>query len=172
MSTTTSLVSLRRIQQTIHGVRGHHVILDADIARLYQVETKVLVRAVNRNLNRFPPDFMFQLTKEEFLRCQGGTSRSKHGGRRYLPYAFTEQGVGMLASVLRSARAAQVNIEIIRAFVRMRELLNANDELKRKLDELERKYDGRFKVVFSALRKLMEPDQHKVTVGFARKEMG
>ncbi|HEY5948789.1 MAG TPA: ORF6N domain-containing protein [Kofleriaceae bacterium] len=160
---------MERIRERIHSIRGHHVVLDSDIAALYQVETKALVRAVQRNINRFPSDFMFQLTKEEFLRCQGGTSRGPgHGGRRYLPYAFTEQGVGMLASVLRSERAAQVNIQIVRAFVAMRQLLQSNDELRARLEELEKKYDGQFKVVFAAIRKLMAPGPTKPTRGFGR----
>jgi hypothetical protein len=165
----TSLISLERIQGRIHNIRGLDVILDADIAALYQVQTKALVRAVQRNLERFPPDFMFQLTKEEFLRCQTGASKKPgRGGRRYLPYAFTEQGVGMLASVLRSERAAHMNIAIVRAFVAMRQLSASNQELRRKLDALERKYDGQFKVVFAAIRKLMEPAPTRRTRGFAR----
>jgi hypothetical protein len=165
----TTSISLERIKGRIHTIRGQHVILDADIAGLYQVQTKALVRAVQRNLNRFPSDFMFQLTKGEFLRCQTGTSReARHGGRRYLPYAFTEQGVGMLASVLRSERAAEVNIAIVRAFVAMRQLIASNADLATKLDQLEKKYDGQFKVVFAAIRKLVAPDRTKTTRGFGR----
>ena len=117
----TRLVALERIERAIVVLRGHRVMLDADLAVLYQVETKALVRAVKRNIARFPTDFMFQLTDDEFevLRRQFGTS-SAWGGRRYLPYAFTEQGVAMLSSVLHSKRAVQVNIEIMRAFVRLR----------------------------------------------------
>jgi hypothetical protein len=165
----TTSISLERIKGRIHTIRGHHVILDADIAALYQVQTKALVRAVHRNLNRFPADFMFQLTKEEFLRCQIGASKKPgQGGRRYLPYAFTEQGVGMLASVLRSERAAEMNIAIVRAFVAMRQLIASNADLARKLDDLEKKYDGQFKIVFTAIRELMAPDSPKPTRGFGR----
>lgn len=139
-------------------VRGHRVMLDGDLAALYSVETKALVRAVTRNLARFPTDFMFRLEHEEVrnLRYQFGTS-SSWGGRRNLPYAFTEQGVAMLSSVLRSPRAIEVNIEIMRAFVRLRRMLLENADLARKLAELEKKYDGQFRVVFEAIRELMEP---------------
>ena len=171
MSSSTGLAFNESIARTIHLIRGQHVILDADVAGLYRVETKALVRAVHRNLNRFPPDFMFQLNRDEFLRCQAGTSKKGRGGRRYMPYAFTEQGVGMLASVLRSERAAQVNIKIVRAFVKMRELLATNDEFRRKLNELEEKYDKhdkQFGGVFAAIRELMKAAEHKPTLGFAR----
>jgi len=133
--------------------------LDRDLAALYCVETKTLNRAVKRNLKRFPSDFMFQLTVEEAdgLRYQFGTSKKGRGGRRYLPYVFTEQGVAMLSSVLNSERAIQVNIEIMRAFVKLRQMLASNSELSRHLDELESKYDRQFKVVFDAIRQLMSP---------------
>jgi hypothetical protein len=152
------LVPAERIEQAILLIRGHKVILDADLARLYGVETKVLVQAVKRNLKRFPPDFMFRLTKAEHddLRSQTVTS-SSWGGRRHAPYAFTEQGVAMLSSVLRSDRAVQVNIEIMRTFVKLRRLLATHENLARKLDALERKYDRQFKVVFDAIRELMTP---------------
>jgi hypothetical protein len=132
--------------------------LDADLADLYGVETGALTRAVRRNANRFPVDFMFQLTSREFedLRCQTGIS-SKWGGRRYAPYAFTEQGVAMLSSVLRSKRAVLANIEIMRAFVHLRQMLASHADLARKLADLEKKYDAQFKIVFDAIRKLMEP---------------
>lgn len=162
------VVSLERVDAAIRLVRGQRVMLDADLAELYAVETKALVRAVRRNLERFPPDFMFQLSEAEFddLRRQLGTS-SSWGGRRYRPYAFTEQGVAMLSSVLRSARAVRVNIEIMRAFVRLREMLQANVELARKLAALEKKYDAQFRVVFDAIRELMEPaPQPKNRIGF------
>ncbi|HJM42365.1 MAG TPA: ORF6N domain-containing protein, partial [Nitrospinota bacterium] len=129
---------------------------DEDIAVLYGVETKVLVQAVKRNRERFPEDFMFQLTSEEFTRLRSQIVTSKgRGGRRYPPYAFTEQGVAMLSGVLRSKRAVQVNIEIMRAFVRFRRLLSTHKELAKKLIELERRYDAQLKVVFEALRELM-----------------
>jgi hypothetical protein len=141
---------------------GKKVMLDADLAVLYDVETKVLIQAVKRNLERFPEDFMFQLTQEEFaiLRSQFVTS-SDRGGRRYRPYAFTEQGVAMLSSVLRSGRAIQVNIEIMRAFIRLRQMLASHVELARKLDALEKKYDAQFKQVFEAIRQLMIPPEPK-----------
>ena len=136
--------------------------LDADLAALYGVQTKVLLQATKRNRERFPADFMFQLTAAEFanLRSQIVTS-SSWGGRRHAPYVFTEQGVAMLSSVLRSARAIQVNIEIMRAFVELRALLTTHADLARKLTALERKYDARFRVVFDAIRQLMTPPAGK-----------
>ncbi|HSN16482.1 MAG TPA: ORF6N domain-containing protein, partial [Anaeromyxobacteraceae bacterium] len=137
------------------------VLLDADLARLYGVETKALVRAVSRNPARFPADFMFRLEHEEVrrLRYQIGTAKIAPARRRNLPLAFTEQGVAMLSSVLRSPRAIEVNIEIMRAFVRLRRLLLENADLARKLASLEKKYDGQFRVVFEAIRELMEPSE-------------
>lgn len=145
------------VGQSILGIRGQRVVLDFDLAALYGVEAKALKQAVRRNLERFPPDFMFELSERDFevLKRQFGTSR--WGGRRYRPYAFTEQGVAMLSSVLRSRRAVLVNIEIMRAFVRLRAMLASHDDLARKLAALERKYDAQFKVVFDAIRQLMEP---------------
>lgn len=159
MSEETPVLPVERIERAILIVRGQRVMLDEDIAALYGVETKNLVKAMKRNLERFPLDFMFQLTLEdvENLRFQFGTSR--WGGRRYLPYAFTEQGVAMLSSVLRSERAVQVNIEIMRAFVRLRQVMTSQADLLRRLDELEQKYDARFKAVFDALRQLMAPPE-------------
>jgi hypothetical protein len=153
-----SLIPVERIEQAILLIRNQKVMLDADLAALYEVQTKQLVRAVKRNISRFPLDFMFRLTEDEFenLRCQFGTS-SQWGGRRYPPYAFTEQGVAMLSSVLRSERAAQVNVEIMRAFVRLRRILASHADLARKLDALEKKYDAQFKVVFDAIRQMMTP---------------
>ncbi|MBI4212601.1 MAG: ORF6N domain-containing protein [Deltaproteobacteria bacterium] len=147
-----------RITPLILLLREQKVILDADLAKLYEVETKNLNKAVQRNWERFPSDFMFQLTNQEVaaLRFQFGTS-NEQGGRRYLPFAFTEQGVAMLSSVLRSPRAIQVNIEIMRAFVHIRKMLISHKDLSEKIEKLERKYDTQFKVVFDALRALMEP---------------
>jgi hypothetical protein len=127
----------------------HRVLFDETLASLYCVEVKALNQAVSRNIERFPGDFMFQLTSEEerALRSQTVTSNVGRGGRRYLPHAFTEQGVAMLSSVLRSRRAVQVNIEIMRAFVRLRQMMQDNHELSRRLTTLERKYDAQFKVV-------------------------
>ncbi len=149
---------VERVTQTILFIRGEKVLLDQHLAALYGVETGALVRAVKRNLNRFPTDFMFQLSPEEWtnLRCQIGISNSR-GGRRYAPFVFTEQGVAMLSSVLRSDQAVQVNIEIMRAFVRLRELLATHQDLARKVNSLERKYDTQFKAVFDAIRDLMAP---------------
>ena len=166
-----SQIPTERIENIILLIRGHKVILDEDLAQLYSVETKALNRAFLRNRERFPEDFVFQLTEKEHenLRCQFGTS--KRGGRRYRPYAFTEQGVAMLSGVLRSKRAVQVNVEIMRAFVRLRRLLASNEQLARKLDVLENKYDSQFKVVFDAIRKLMTPPEpNKRKIGFLVKE--
>ena len=146
--------------------------LDADLAALYGVETKVLNQAVRRNLDRFPADFMFECTKEEIgaLRSQNVTLERPGRGRysKYLSYAFTEQGVAMLSSVLRSPRAVQVNVEIMRAFVRLRALLATHAALARKLKELERKYDGQFRIVFDAIRQLMSPppEPERKRIGF------
>jgi hypothetical protein len=148
------------------------VMLDADLAELYGVETKYLVKAVKRNLLRFPADFMFTLNQEEFenLRFHFGTS-SQWGGRRYFPYAFTEQGVAMLSSVLHGERAIEVNIMIMRAFVKLREMIASNKDLARRLDGLEKKYDSQFKVVFEAIRQLMTPPETKKRkIGFQLKE--
>ncbi len=150
---------VRFIEQRIYLARGRRVMLDADLAELYGVRTKELNKAVKRNPGRFPHDFAFQLTSAETgsLRFQIGTSKKGRGGRRYSPYAFTEQGVAMLSSVLRSERAVLVNVAIMRAFVRLRQMLAANKELAQRLDELEKKYDAQFRVVFDAVRGLMEP---------------
>ena len=148
------------IERRIYTIRGERVMLDSDLAALYGVETKALNRAVMRNQDRFPPDFAFRLTAEEasYLRYQSGTSSPLHGGRRYLPYAFAEQGVAMLSSVLRSPRAVAVNVEIMRAYVRLRALLATHADLSEKLEALEQKYDGQFRVVFDAIRQLMAPE--------------
>jgi len=162
-----------RIVQAIHLIRGHRVLLDAGLAVLYEVETKALTRAVRRNQERFPEDFMFQMSKEEFedLRSQSGAS-SQWDGRRYLPYAFTKQGVAMLSSVLRSKRAVQVNIQIMRAFVQLRRMVAGQADLARDLVALEKKYDAQFKVVFDAIRKLMTPPEPetKRVIGFGGEE--
>jgi len=192
------IASVEQIEARIFLIRGQKVMLDQDLAELYEVETKALNRAVKRNPGRFPEDFMFQLSADEFdnLRFQSGTSSlrsqigtSRWGGRRYPPYAFTEQGVAMLSSVLHSDRAIQVNIEIMRAFVRLRQMLSTNVELwmkqlairlscirpqpsrwlSRKLAALEKKYDIQFKAVFEAIRELMTPlePKKKRPIGFA-----
>jgi hypothetical protein len=174
MSSEGDLVSLERIENAIYQIRGLRVMLDEDLAELYEVETGALVRAVKRNSERFPVDFMFQITKQEHesLRCQTGISNGR-GGRRYAPYAFTEQGVAMLSGVLRSPRAVAVNVEIMRTFVRLRHLLANNAELAKKLEELETKTDERFKVVFDAIRQLMTPPapkQRKIGIRLEEKQ--
>lgn len=153
-------------------LRGHKVMLDETLADLYGVSVSALNQAVKRNTSRFPGDFMFRLTPDEaeLLRSRSVTSKAGgRGGRRYAPYAFTEQGVAMLSSVLRSERAVQVNIEIMRAFVRLRQMLQSNAELSRKLDSLEPKYDAQFKAVFQAIRELMAPPtKPKKRIGFQK----
>ncbi len=141
--------------------------LDSDLANLYGVETKRINERVKRNLERFPDDFIFQLTIAEYTDLRSQIATSSWGGRRSLPYAFTEQGVAMLSSVLNSKRAVQVNIEIMRTFVRLRQLLLSNKDLSRQLDELEKKYDRQFKIVFDAIRQLMAPEiKPKHRIGF------
>ena len=163
------IVATDRIAAAIQIIRGQRVMLDRDLAELYGVATKVLIQAVKRNADRFPGDFMFQLTEQEFNNLRSQIVTSSWGGRRYPPFAFTEQGVSMLSSVLRSERAIHVNIEIMRAFVRLRQLLASNAELARKLAALEKKYDAQFKVVFDAIRELMTPPETKKKrpIGFA-----
>ncbi len=158
MSDEQALVPVERIEAVIHVFRGERVMLDSDLAQLYEVETKVLVRSVRRHAERFPADFMFQLTNEEFdrLRCQFGTSYTR-GGRRYLPYVFTEHGVAMLSSVLNSPRAIEVNIEIMRAFVRLRNAAASSEALSRRVDVLEQQYDRQFELVFDAIDRLTAP---------------
>jgi|GEM_PF-310191 len=184
-SMKTDLLALQA-ERRILLLRSLRVMFDYDLAELYGVETKALNRAVKRNVERFPDDFMFQLTEEEWdnLKCQVGTSSSTAleppaaastwgGRRRSLPYAFTEQGVAMLSSVLRSPRAVQVNIAIMRTFVRLREMLLTNADLARKLADLERKYDFQFKAVFDAIRQLMAPpppQPPRPEIGFHVKE--
>lgn len=168
-----SIVPLERIQDCICLVRGQKVMLSSDLAALYGVTEKVLNQAVKRNTERFPSDFMFQLTPQEVahLRSQFVTSKEGRGGRRYIPYAFTEQGVAMLSSVLRSPRAVKVNIEIMRTFVHLRQLLATHADLARKLEELEQKYDAQFKVVFEAIRQLMVPSEMpRKQIGFQVRE--
>lgn len=172
----SALIPAEHIAQSILLLRGHKVLLDADLALLYGVETKVLLQAVKRNLERFPEDFMFQLDAGEWaaLRSQSVTSNEKpagRGGRRYAPYAFTEQGVAMLSSVLKSARAIAVNIEVMRAFVRLREMLSSNKELAAKLNHLEYKlesHDQAIVGILNAIRELMRPPEptKKRPIGF------
>ena len=167
------IATIEVIEQKIFVIRGHNVIIDRDLASLYGVETKTLNRAVRRNIRRFPDDFMFQLTRNEMqhMRCHFGTS--SWGGRRYRPYVFTEQGVAMLSSVLHSERAIQVNIVIMRAFVKLRKILSTHKELVEKLIELERRvenHDTEIQAIFEAIRQLMKPpvEKPKRKIGFSK----
>src|SRR3989338_9961265 len=165
-----TLVSHEVIERNIYLIRGKKVMFDHDLASLYGVETKALNRAVKRNMCRFPEDFMFQLTPDEALRCQIGTSKKTgKGGRRYLPYAFTEHGILILSSVLNSLVASQINVHIIRAFVRQREFLNSHRDLKSRLDDLEKKYDKQFQVVFKSIKAILD-DKGKGAFGNRRFE--
>jgi len=166
------LVPVERIEKRIFLLRGLKVMLSMDLAELYNVKPKALVQAVKRNSDRFPDDFMFQLRKEEFENLKSQFVTSSWGGRRRAnPYAFTEQGIAMLSSVLHSKRAVQVNIEIMRAFVRLREMLATHKDLARKLEALEREYDSQFKVVFDAIRQLMAaPEPKEKKIGFRARE--
>jgi hypothetical protein len=169
----TSLLPTEIIEKKILLIRGQKVMLDSDLAELYGVATKRFNEQAKRNLNRFPIDFMFQLNEEEteVLRSQFATSKTGRGGRRYFPYVFTEQGVAMLSSILNSEQAIEVNILIMRAFVKLREMIVSNKDLARRLDELENKYDKQFKIVFEAIRQLMTPPvTPKRKIGFALKE--
>ena len=172
LSTTSLAVSVQFIERRIYLIRGQKVMIDEDLAELYQVETKRLNEQVRRNKRRFPPDFMFQLTEEEaeILRSQFATSRSGHGGRRSLPYVFTEHGVAMLSSVLNSERSIQVNISIMRAFIRLRQLMDSNEELNRKFAAVINKlstHDKYFRVVFDELKKLTDqPTSSCRQIGF------
>ncbi len=162
------LIPRERIEQTILLIRGHRVMLSTALADLYAVEPRVLIQAVKRNRDRFPADFMFQLTEQEFGHLKSQFVISSWGGlRRAYPYAFTEQGVAMLSSVLRSKRAIHVNIAIMRAFVQLREMIGSSKALSRRLNALEKKYDGQFRVVFEAIRELMaEPEPKSSRIGF------
>jgi len=167
------VIPVEKIEKLIYLIRGQKVMLDRDLAELYGVETKVLKQAVRRNVKRFPKDFMFELTKVEFRnwRSQFVTSNRDRMGLRYPPMAFTEQGVAMLSSVLNSDRAIQVNILIMRAFVRLREMLASHKDLERKLAALEKKYDKQFKIVFDAIRALMSEEKRpKRRIGFEVRE--
>ena len=175
----SSVIPVERIETKILLIRGHKVMLDASLAELYGVETRVLVQAVKRNPDRFPEDFMFQLTNQEFshLRSQSVISSSSWGGRRQPPYAFTEQGVAMLSSVLHSQRAIAVNVEIMRAFVRLREMIATNKEMAKKLDELEARiekklasHDQAIVGILDAIRELMAPPPppKKRKIGFVQ----
>ena len=168
-----SLIPIERIERAIYLIRGEKVMLDRDLAALYSVTTKVLNQAVKRNLDRFPDDFMIRLTTVEvgkLDRSQIVTGSQKHRDPRFPPYAFTEHGILMLSSVLNSERAIQVNIEIMRTFARLRRMLASNEGLSKRLDQLEKKYDRQFKVVFDAIRLLIStPNPARKEIGFRRK---
>ena len=168
------VIPVDQIESIIFLIRGQKVLLSTHLAELYNVEPRVLVQAVKRNIDRFPRDFMFQLSDDEFANLKSQIVTSSWGGpRRAKPYAFTEQGVAMLSSVLRSKRAVQVNIEIMRAFVRLRQLLATHTDLARKMTSLEQKYDEQFKIVFEAIRQLMTPPaKPRKKIGFEVKEKG
>ncbi len=160
-------VPAERIERAILVIRGEKVMLDEDLATLYGVTTKRLNEQVKRNIDRFPDTFMFQLTRLEFEDLKSQIATSSWGGRRTLPYVFTEHGVVMLASVLNSPTAVAASIEVVKAFVRLRQMLASNEELARKLDALEKKYDAQFKMVFDAIRQLMAPpEKEKRRIGF------
>jgi hypothetical protein len=147
---------IKNIQSKIYEIRNEKVMLDFDLAALYEVETKILNQTVKRNIDRFPSDFMFQLTESEFNNLRSQIVTSSWGGKRYLPFAFTEQGVAMLSGVLKSTKAIQVNISIMRVFVAARQLVVGNSTIAKKLEELEAKYNKQFKDVYEALSYLME----------------
>ncbi len=167
----TKIVPIERIASKIYLMRSVKVMLDRDLAELYGVETKVLKQAVRRNIDRFPADFMFELTGDEFSNLRSQIVTSSWGGARYLPMAFTEQGVAMLSSVLNSNRAIKVNIQIMRAFTQLRQMLSTHKDLKRKIEAMEKKYDQNFKVVFEAIRQLLNTEEKpRKKIGFTIKE--
>lgn len=167
-----SIIPSERIISKIYIIRNKKVMLDRDIAELYGVKTFVLNQAVKRNIKRFPPDFMFQLDKIEFGNLISQFVISRWGGVRKLPFAFTEQGVAMLSSVLNSERAIEVNIQIIRTFTKLRELLATNEELHRKIMQMEERYDKKLKEIFSVLQLLVKEDKKpKIKIGFKDKEI-
>ena len=165
-----SLLPTEIIDNRIYVFRGKKVILDRDLAKLYEVETKSFNRSVRRNMKRFPPEFMFQLTNVEFenLRYQFGTS--SWGGERYAPFAFTGHGIAMLSGVLKSERAITVNIQIINAFIALRDMAVEHSDLRLRIDFLEKQYDEQFKIVFDALRQTIDDDSKKGEIGFREKE--
>jgi len=167
-------VPVERINRKILLIRGIRVMLDRDLADLYGVQTKVLKQAVRRNIDRFPDDFMFEFTDEELQnwRSQFVTSKKDRMGLRYKPMAFTEQGVAMLSSVLNSKRAIQVNIQIMRAFSKLRAMLSSHVELKKKIEAMEKRYDENFRIVFEAIKQLIEVEEKpkKKRIGYTVKE--
>jgi len=156
-----------KISQKIYFLRGDRVMLSTDLARLYGVEVRALIQAVQRNIERFPADFLFQLTADEHKNLKSQFVISSWGGARTAPYAFTEQGVAMLSSVLRSPRAVQVNIAIMRTFVRLREMLATNQKLRRKIEDMEKRYDAKLQIVFATIESMLEDeDLPKHGIGF------
>jgi hypothetical protein len=168
MTNETALMPVETAELRIRVARDTRVILDADLAMLYGVETRTLVQAVRRNPDRFPPDFMFELTSDEWVALRSAASATDGwGGRRTPPLAFTEQGIAMLSSVLRSHRAIAINVQIMRAFVRLREILAGNADLARRLDDLEQRYDDQFKIIVQAIQALTSsPARPRNPVGF------
>lgn len=168
----SEIVPVQSILNKIYYFRGVNVMLDRDLAELYGVETKRLKEQVKRNIDRFPDDFMFELTKEEFevLRSQNATSKMEgRGGIRYLPYAFTEHGVLMLSNVLNSEKAVKVSIQVIRVFTKLRQMLSTHEDLKKKIEEMENRYDHQFRIIFDAIKQLIEEDlKPKRDIGFER----
>jgi hypothetical protein len=160
------IISVEIIASKILEIRGKRVMLDSDLAQLYGVKTKVLIQAVKRNINRFPDDFMYQLTRQEVADLRSQFVTSRWGGKRYLPYVFTQEGVAMLSSVLNSPKAIQVNIHIMRAFVKLRSMILTNEDLRRKIEAMERKYDKQFVIVFEAIKQLLEPPKQTQAIGF------
>jgi len=169
MTDKALIASVEQIESHIFLIRGQKVMLDADLAELYEVETRRLNEQVRRNSERFPEDFMFQLTAEEFANLKSQFATSSWGGRRKLPFVFTEHGAIMAASVLNSKRAIEASVQVVRAFVRLRQMLASNAELSRKLVALEKNYDIKFRAVFEAIHQLMAPadPKKKRPIGFA-----
>jgi len=160
-------IAASKISQKIYFLRGHRVMLSTDLARLYGVEARALIQAVQRNIDRFPADFLFQLTADEHKNLKSQFVISSWGGARTAPYAFTEQGVAMLSSVLRGPRAVQVNIAIMRTFVRLREMLATNQKLRRKIEDMEKRYDAKLQIVFATIESMLEDeDLPKRGIGF------
>ncbi|MCX6170410.1 MAG: ORF6N domain-containing protein [Ignavibacteriales bacterium] len=167
MKRKSYLVSVAKISSKILWVRGEKILLDRDLAQLYGVEVKVLNQSVRRNIERFPSDFMLQLSKEEFLNLKSQFVTSSWGGVRKLPLAFTEQGVAMLSSILSGKRAIQVNIAIMRAFVELRRMIDANKELLARIEKLEKNYNAKFQIIFEAIKQLMKEEEKPTNkIGF------
>ena len=163
----TDLIPVENISSKIFVIRGHKVMIDRDLAELYGVETKRLKEQVRRNISRFPEDFMFVLTNQEVRNLRSQIATSSWGGTRYIPMAFTEQGVAMLSSVLNSERAVQVNIQIMRTFTRLRQMLTSHEDLRQKVEDMESRYDEQFQVVFEAIKQLIsEEEKPKQKIGF------